>query len=210
MLPNAFRRALCSSARPSVRLSQRRLRVHHHVRLDALNLGRRAFSVTLRVRDETPALGKQEELAKPRSLLAMFKPEPESASSLRKIVSLAKPERATLSVAVALLFVSSSVSMSIPFTIGKLIDYFASSSVEIPFGLSPTAAAGVLLSVCTVGALASATRTYLMKMSGQRIIARVREQTYASALRQEVEFVERGEGDVLSRLGSDATIVGES
>lgn len=49
-----------------------------------------------------------------------------------------------------------------------------------------------------------------MKMAGQRIVARLREQTYASALRQEVEFVERGEGDVLSRLGSDSTIVGES
>ena len=62
----------------------------------------------------------------------------------------------------------------------------------------------------TAGAIANATRAYLMKMAGQRIVARLREQTYASALRQEVEFVERGEGDVLSRLGSDSTIVGES
>lgn len=45
--------------------------------------------------------------------------------------------------------------------------------------------------------------------TGQRIVARLRERTYAAALKQEVEFVERGEGDVLSRLSVDSSIVGE-
>ncbi|KAI9460340.1 P-loop containing nucleoside triphosphate hydrolase protein [Russula earlei] len=49
-----------------------------------------------------------------------------------------------------------------------------------------------------------------MRMSGQRIVARLRERTYAATLRQEVEFVERGEGDALSRLSVDSSIVGES
>ena len=44
---------------------------------------------------------------------------------------------------------------------------------------------------------------------GQRIVARLREQTYAATLRQEVEFVERGEGDALSRLSVDSSVVGE-
>jgi hypothetical protein len=47
------------------------------------------------------------------------------------------------------------------------------------------------------------------KFSGQRIIARLRQRTYSTALRQEVEFVERGEGDVLSCLSVDTSIVGE-
>ena len=46
-------------------------------------------------------------------------------------------------------------------------------------------------------------------MSGQRIVARLRERAYAAALRQEIEFVERREGDVVSRLSIDTTIVGE-
>lgn len=49
------------------------------------------------------------------------------ASSFRKIVALAKPERKPLGIAIGLLFVSSSVSMSVPFTVGKLIDYFTST-----------------------------------------------------------------------------------
>jgi hypothetical protein len=47
-------------------------------------------------------------------------------SSLRKIISLAKPERKYLGIAIGLLLVSSCVSMSVPFTIGKLIDFFSS------------------------------------------------------------------------------------
>lgn len=49
----------------------------------------------------------------------------------------------------------------------------------------------------------------LVETSGQRIVARLRERTYAASLVQEVEFVERGEGDVLSRLSVDTSIVGE-
>lgn len=52
------------------------------------------------------------------------------------------------------------------------------------------------------------TNLYL-RHPGQRIVARLRERMYGAALRQEVEFVERGEGDVLSRLSADASIVGE-
>jgi ABC-type transport system involved in cytochrome bd biosynthesis fused ATPase/permease subunit len=51
--------------------------------------------------------------------------------------------------------------------------------------------------------------SYPYPLPGQRIVARLRERTYAAALRQEVEFVERGEGDVLSRLSVDTSIVGE-
>lgn len=51
---------------------------------------------------------------------------------------------------------------------------------------------------------------FLKKLvAGQRVVARLREQTYSRALKQEVEFVEKGEGDVLSRLSVDTSIVGE-
>ncbi|KAF8161352.1 P-loop containing nucleoside triphosphate hydrolase protein [Crassisporium funariophilum] len=135
---------------------------------------------------------------------------PQSASSLRKIFALAKPERKPLLIAIGLLLVSSGVSMSVPFTIGKLIDFFSSTNPQIPLGFSIWEASGVLLLLFTLGAVANAGRAMLMRLSGQRIVARLREQTYSASLRQEVEFVERGEGDVLSRLSVDTSIVGES
>ncbi|EIW53943.1 P-loop containing nucleoside triphosphate hydrolase protein [Trametes versicolor FP-101664 SS1] len=106
--------------------------------------------------------------------------------------------------------VSSAVSMSVPFTIGKLIDFFTTSDPQIPFGLSLGQASALLLLLFTTGAVANAGRAMLMRLSGQRIVARLRERTYEASLRQEVEFVEKGEGDVLSRLSVDSSIVGES
>ncbi|KAJ4487216.1 P-loop containing nucleoside triphosphate hydrolase protein [Lentinula edodes] len=151
------------------------------------------------------------ESVKPGILSRFFPSGPSvTASSFRKIVALAKPERKPLTTAVGLLLLSSAVTMSIPFTIGKLIDFFSSVNPQIPLGLSIWQASGVLLFLFSAGAAANAGRTYLMRMSGQRIVARLREQTYNAALHQEVEFVERGEGDVLSRLSVDTTIVGES
>ncbi|KAL0579611.1 ATP-binding cassette permease mdl1 [Marasmius crinis-equi] len=148
------------------------------------------------------------------SLLSRIIPSSSSSSgtspSVKKLFALAKPESKTLSIAVGLLLVSSSVSMSIPFVVGRLIDFFSSTNPQIPLGLGIWQAGGILLAVFTVGAVANAGRSFLMKMAGQRIIARLRERTYAASLVQEVEFVEKGEGDVLSRLNVDTSIVGES
>lgn len=62
------------------------------------------------------------------SLTSFRKGPPSSASSLGKIVALAKPERKPLLIAIGLLLVSSAVTMSVPFTIGKLIDYFSTTN----------------------------------------------------------------------------------
>jgi hypothetical protein len=58
-----------------------------------------------------------------------------TSASFRKIVALARPERRPLLTALSLLLVSSSVSLSIPFTVGRLIDYFTSPN---PVGWSPS------------------------------------------------------------------------
>lgn len=50
----------------------------------------------------------------------------------------------------------------------------------------------------------------LMRLPGQRIVARLQQRTDANALRQEVECVEPSESDVLSRLNAYSNIVGES
>lgn len=67
------------------------------------------------------------------SLASIFRRGPQGASSFRKIVALAKPERRPLLIAIGLLLASSAISMSIPFTIGKLIDFFSSPSPVRPF-----------------------------------------------------------------------------
>jgi len=60
-----------------------------------------------------------------------------------------------------------------------------------------------------VGVLLQGSIYDLKFLQGQRIVARLRERLFAASIRQEVEFVEKGEGDALSRLSVDTSIVGE-
>ncbi|KAG9085800.1 ATP-binding cassette permease mdl1 [Ceratobasidium sp. UAMH 11750] len=148
-------------------------------------------------------------------LPASLQAEPDNqTANLRQLFSLAKPETRTLLTAFGLLLISSSVTMSVPLTIGKLIDFFSHGTRPeiIPESITPTTAAVAILAAFTLGAAANAGRVVLMRSAAARIIARLRKATYASALRQDVEYLERtaGPGDVVSRLNADAYIVGDS
>ncbi|KAK4057664.1 ATP-binding cassette permease mdl1 [Microbotryomycetes sp. JL221] len=165
---------------------------------------------------------------------------------VRRLIELAKPEKRTIGIAIGLLCVSSTVSLSIPMFIGKIIDLFSGSQTDLP--LSVPTAAGLLAAFFAMGAAASMGRTILMRISGQRIVARLREAAYNNVLRQDIGWQDlqgtarptplsessptahkqqstspassnavatkdtgvRSTGDIISRLGSDAGIVGES
>ncbi|KAF8752513.1 ABC transporter [Rhizoctonia solani] len=94
------------------------------------------------------------------------------------------------------------------------IDFFSNGAHPdmLPISVTPATAGVALLALFTVGAVANAGRVVLMRSASARIVARLRKATYASALRQDVEFLERsaGPGDVVSRLNADAYIVGDS
>ncbi|CAE6512041.1 unnamed protein product [Rhizoctonia solani] len=145
---------------------------------------------------------------------ASLRPEANQAANLRQLFALAKPEKTTLITAFGLLLISSSVTMSVPLTFGKLIDFFSHGAQPgtLPISVTPTTAGVALLGLFTVGAVANAGRVILMRSASARIVARLRRATYASALRQDIEFLERsaGPGDVVSRLNADAYIVGDS
>lgn len=96
--------------------------------------------------------------------------------------TLAKPEKKTLGIAFGLLTVSSAVSLSVPFTLGRIIDLFTSpDSSSLPVSLP--AAAAILASVFAIGALANTGRSILMRISGQRIVQRLRSDAYTNTLK---------------------------
>lgn len=75
------------------------------------------------------------------------------------------------------------MSLSIPFTIGRIIDLFSNSeSATLP--LSIPAAAAILALFFAIGAAANMGRTILMRISGQRIVANLREAAYTNVMRQ--------------------------
>ncbi|KAG0142981.1 hypothetical protein CROQUDRAFT_49456 [Cronartium quercuum f. sp. fusiforme G11] len=150
-------------------------------------------------------------------------PEPSSKisfSELKRLASLAKPEKKLLGIAGGLLLVSSSVSLSVPFLWGKVIDVFTSPELSQSLSLSLPAAAGLMTGFFLVGAGANTARVILMRIAGQRIVQRIRKSAFNSVIKSDITWHDLrgagltkgqgGTGDLVSRLGSDSSIVGDS
>ncbi|CAN9506953.1 unnamed protein product [Ophioblennius macclurei] len=131
---------------------------------------------------------------------------------VRRILALAHPERWRLAAAVGFLTVSSAVTMSAPFFLGKVIDTIYSGGTDTEtMTASLTSLCVMLTGVFLCGGAANAARVYLMQVSGQQIVRNLRTSVFSSILRQEVAFFDRNRtGELINRLSTDTTVVGRS
>ncbi|KAB5581598.1 hypothetical protein PHYPO_G00177630 [Pangasianodon hypophthalmus] len=133
-----------------------------------------------------------------------------SSDDFKKLLQLAHPERWRLSAAVSFLVVSSAVTMSAPFFLGKVIDTVYSNS-SADFSASLTSLCIMLAGVFLCGGAANAARVYLIHVSGQQIVRNLRESLFSSILRQEVGFFDKTRtGELINRLSSDTVLVGHA
>ncbi|KAK7913368.1 hypothetical protein WMY93_013579 [Mugilogobius chulae] len=131
---------------------------------------------------------------------------------VKRILKLAYPERWKLAAALGFLTVSSAVTMSAPFFLGKVIDtiYSTGSDTET-MAASLTSLCLMLSGVFLCGGAANAARVYLMQTSGQQIVRSLRDSVFSSILRQEVAFFDRNRtGELINRLSADTAVVGRS
>lgn len=130
-----------------------------------------------------------------------------------RLVKIARPESKTLGIAFVFLLISSSISMSIPFSIGKILDIATKSDqgTDQLFGLDLSTFYLALGGVLTLGAAANYGRIIILRIVGERIVARLRTQLYRRTFIQNAEFFDANRvGDLISRLSSDTIIVGKS
>ncbi|PBP17186.1 ABC transporter-like protein [Diplocarpon rosae] len=130
-----------------------------------------------------------------------------------RLIKIARPEAKWLGLAFAFLLVSSSITMSIPFSIGKILDLATRDSAEggTLFGLEVGQFYIALGAVLTFGAAANYGRIIILRIVGERIVARLRSQLYRRTYVQNAEFFDANRvGDLISRLSSDTVIVGKS
>lgn len=138
---------------------------------------------------------------------------PGSMKEMWRLIKIARPEAKTLSVAFVFLLTSSAISMSIPFSIGKILDIATqpAGSKELLFGLDITTFYMALAGVLATGAACNFGRIMILRVVGERIVARLRSQLYRKTFVQNAEFFDANRvGDLISRLGSDTIIVGKS
>ncbi|KAM4593278.1 ATP-binding cassette sub-family B member 10, mitochondrial [Odontesthes bonariensis] len=130
----------------------------------------------------------------------------------KKILRLAHPERWSLAAAIGFLTVSSAVTMSAPFFLGKVIDTIYTTGTDTEtMTASLTSLCVMLTGVFLCGGAANAARLYLIQASGQKIVRNLRSSLFASILRQEVAFFDRNRtGELINRLSADTAVVGRS
>lgn len=130
-----------------------------------------------------------------------------------RLIKIARPEIRWLGLAFLFLLVSSSITMSVPFSVGRILDAATKEDVENVrlFGLTMTQFFGGLAVLLTVGACANFGRIILLRIVGERVVARLRTQLYRRTYVQDAEFFDANRvGDLISRLNSDTVIVGKS
>lgn len=130
-----------------------------------------------------------------------------------RLIKVARPELRWLAMAFCFLVISSSVTMSIPFSVGRILDLATKSNAEDIrlFGLTLNQFFMGLGAVLTLGAMANFGRVILLRIVGERVVARLRSQLYRRTYVQDAEFFDANRvGDLISRLSSDTVIVGKS
>lgn len=125
-------------------------------------------------------------------------------ASLLRLLSLARPERATLAVGILALFVGSSVNLLFPQALRFIIDEALGAKDERLI----RNAALAMLAIAAVQAVAASTRFVLFSIVGERVVSRLRKDLYEKLMSQEVGFFdERRTGELTNRLGSDTTVI---
>jgi ATP-binding cassette subfamily B protein len=125
-------------------------------------------------------------------------------ASIGRVLSLAKPEWRELSMGFLFLVISSAAGLVFPRGIQELLDGVLADES----GASIDRAALFMLAVLALQALTSSLRYMFFTRSGERVVARLRKELYASILKQEVAFFdERKTGELTSRLASDTSVL---
>lgn len=130
-----------------------------------------------------------------------------------RLIKIARSEAKILGYAFVFLLVSSAITMSVPFSIGKILDIATKSETgtEQLFGLDLSTFYITLAGILAIGAGANYGRIIILRIVGERIVSRLRSQLFRRTIIQDAEFFDANRvGDLISRLSSDTIIVGKS
>ncbi|CAK9018798.1 ATP-binding cassette sub-family B member 10 [Durusdinium trenchii] len=140
-----------------------------------------------------------------RSFSKDEKPTPKpTAAGLPQLWHLLRPERRRLQLALAALCASSSVNLSYPYLMGRLVDMFGEGQEGLLFVMDHTALCGLLV---VAGGAATFCRLYLIETAIERIAFRLRQQFFKALVERPIAFFDQNKtGELVNRLGNDITM----
>lgn len=130
-----------------------------------------------------------------------------------RLLSLARNEVKPLLVAGLFLVVSSAVMLTLPLTIGKILDVANNpDGIEKQvFGLPLASFYTAVAMLFVVGAGANFGRVVMLRIIGERLVSKLRVLLFKRTVSQDAEFFDANRvGDLISRLSSDTSIVAKS
>lgn len=133
------------------------------------------------------------------------------SSDVVNLMRLARPEFKLIVGALGCLVTTSTITMTLPLIIGKIIDNVKNDSALI-WGLPENYFYLGLTMVFSIGACTNFGRIYLLKLVGEKLVARLRSRLFLKILSQDSYFFDRGMkvGDLISRISSDTQVISRS
>ncbi|MFN8622397.1 MAG: ABC transporter ATP-binding protein [Chloroflexota bacterium] len=131
-------------------------------------------------------------------------PPPLTAVPWRRLLRYLRPHWKAFGGAIVALLISTGAGLLLPIAVGRLV-----GAVE-PGGDSGALdqVVALLIGIAAVMAVASFVQSYLLGVTGERIVATLRQQLYARLVTLSLEFhARRRVGELISRLSSDVTQV---
>ncbi|KAJ8683403.1 hypothetical protein QAD02_019195 [Eretmocerus hayati] len=128
-------------------------------------------------------------------------------NEFRRLFMLAAPQKWRLVGAITFLIISSTVTMAVPFCLGKIIDIiYKNDENETRENLNKVCLA--LLGIFLFGGVCNFGRVYLMSTTGHKITQSLRKKAYGAILSQETAMFDKvSTGELVGRLSGDAQLV---
>jgi ATP-binding cassette subfamily B protein len=127
-----------------------------------------------------------------------------NSHSIKRLLGLSRPEWRTLLLGTVFLFIGGGMGLLYPQGIRIVIDALSKSQDS---SMIDKVALGLGF-VFIIQGIATALRSYLFTVAGERIVARLRKQLYRNVIEQEIGFFDsRRTGELLNRLSSDTMVL---
>ena len=130
--------------------------------------------------------------------------------SLKRLGQEAYPERRLLGVATVALFLDTFVGLAIPAYFGKILDTATAGAAEDMQAIKDgrVAVTLALVGLTVTGSVFGATRDILFKVTGQRVVLRLRKRLFTHMMHQDVAFFDKTKsGELVNRLSSDVMML---
>jgi ABC-type multidrug transport system fused ATPase/permease subunit len=129
--------------------------------------------------------------------------------SISKLLNLARPEFPQLTFACVLMFCGEATGLVTPLIVANAYNVLVDPTILPEDKMGNISRTMILvLIIHFAGVTAQFFQGSIMGATGERVVARLRNQVYSSILKQEMAFFdEHKTGELVSRLGSDTTLV---